>query len=1458
MRVVRRLTHVLILLLTLMVGATAAAIIVSQTAWFKDWLRGYIVREANNYLNGELQIERLGGNLFFGVEMENVAVSLDGEQVVSVQDLGLDYNVFEMISRGLSVDEIRLNRPVLYLRREGDTWSITRLVKKQEQEADREGPQYPIAIDGIGISDASIVVDDPVGTSGVDVPDRIDRLDARLAFKYEPVHYSIEITHVSFRGSEPAIGLNALSGGVAVRDDTLFVDELALRTEESSMLIDGAVQDYLATPRFNFSISSDKLSVPELARVVPALAGVRLQPAFELKVDGPMERMAIEANVRSTAGNALAKVVADVQAPGQAVRGTLSIRHLDLAPLLKDAKQRSDLTADASFDVRAGSFSDLESLQGTASIAAPRVVAAGYAAENVAANARFNGRRIEVDGRASAYGAAATTAGRVTLPGRSEPLSYDLKGRLAGMDLRRLPRSLNAPRATTDVSADYHVRGTEGASARTIDGDLRFLDSEVPGARIAAGSTAGFSVRGADIAYSADANVANVDLQRIGEAFDVPALADPRYRSDINGHVVASGRGTNPREMDVTASGTLSDTTVFGGRLPSLTFDAGLAADTARVTANGSFAGFDPAVLSGKPGAKGEVGGTLTVEATVAGVSSGVTLDSVEATAQATLEPSTIGGLHIESARLGGDYRQREGEIRQLEIVGRDLNVTATGRLALNDSGASNLTFHADSPSLQTIGQMFDTPVAGIAQIDGTITGNASELRASGTAIGSSLDYNGNGALSLSTKYDVRVPDLAFERAHVEADSQATFVSIAGQDVNELSAKTVYDDKRIDFELRARQPQRTLDGRGAVVLHPEHQEIHLQQLGLSTAGQQWQLRPGTEAAIQYGGNALTVDNLRLVSGDQEIAADGAFGRPQDALRVTMTNVDLAAVDALLLRPPQFSGRLDASADLTGTREAPQVKGEFAVSQGGFRQFKYDAFTGNAHYTARGITLDTRLQQNPTQWITAKGYLPVALFSRPSDDAPADAASAHDAPAAEDRVDLAIDSSAIDLGVVQGFTTALTDVRGTLEAHVRVRGSAADPRPEGTIAVQDGALTVAPTGVSYTNIAGRVDLQADRVHIDQITVLDNHQSALTVTGDLAVRERQVGNVELYVTADDFKVVDNDLGNVRLESRMQLNGTLSAPRLAGYLGMTTGEIDLDEIIALTGPSPYRTSPATLDAGASDGEAPAPSVFDALAVDVDVHVPNALVVQAQSLQTPGSPISLGALNVTLGGDLKATKKPGDQVRLVGDVHTVRGNYDFQGRRFEILRDGAVRFEGLDELDPTLDLRTRRLIRGVEARVNIRGTLKKPEVVLSSTPPLEQGDILALIVFNQPLNELGEGEQVSLVQRAQALATGAVAGQIAQSIGSALNLDTFEINLAPETGGGPELVIGQQVGQNLYVRVEQGVGERASTNLILEYEITNWLRLQSNVRQGVPVQQSLFERHQGSGVDLIFFFSY
>ena len=91
------------------------------------------------------------------------------------------------------------------------------------------------------------------------------------------------------------------------------------------------------------------------------------------------------------------------------------------------------------------------------------------------------------------------------------------------------------------------------------------------------------------------------------------------------------------------------------------------------------------------------------------------------------------------------------------------------------------------------------------------------------------------------------------------------------------------------------------------------------------------------------------------------------------------------------------------------------------------------------------------------------------------------------------------------------------------------------------------------------------------------------------------------------------------------------------------MTTGDVNLDRVDGPGGASPYPTEP----------------IKDQVAIDetadrrhqgrwarsrwtCSLTVPNDLVVKASSLQAPGAPIGLGALNVTLGGDIRAQKIP------------------------------------------------------------------------------------------------------------------------------------------------------------------------------------------------------------------------
>ena len=131
-----------------------------------------------------------------------------------------------------------------------------------------------------------------------------------------------------------------------------------------------------------------------------------------------------------------------------------------------------------------------------------------------------------------------------------------------------------------------------------------------------------------------------------------------------------------------------------------------------------------------------------------------------------------------------------------------------------------------------------------------------------------------------------------------------------------------------------------------------------------------------------------------------------------------------------------------------------MKGDFHVTKGGFRQFHYDSLNATVDYAGAGVTLDAKLQQNPTAWITAKGYVPTAAFALSAALRTVASRSGRRRPIASICTSTA---APIDLGVVQGFTTALTNVTGTVQAKIDVTGAADDPHPTGQITVQHAGV-----------------------------------------------------------------------------------------------------------------------------------------------------------------------------------------------------------------------------------------------------------------------------------------------------------------------------------------------------------------------------------------------------------------
>ena len=569
------------------------------------------------------------------------------------------------------------------------------------------------------------------------------------------------------------------------------------------------------------------------------------------------------------------RVVVDASGPEQSIDGELSVQHLDLAPITQNARDTSDINARATARLKTASLADLRSYIGKATLVATESRAMGYRLEAGQLDADISGRRASVRARASGYGTAISADGKISSAQADTRLEYDLQGNIEHVNLRRLPVTLPgvASSPPTEVNARYRATGSEplteaAASRRAVSLRVTFADSTVPGATIASGSEASVRLNGSRATYDANAELLAVNLQDLGQAFGIEALSNDRYQSAIDARVSVRGEGTSLDELGLTATGSLSEATLLGGRLTDMTFDGSVDRRSAVITASGSIADFDPSVLTERPNLHGRLAGRFNVHATVDDVTAASDPQNVDGSVQLTIDPSTVSGLSIDRGDIDADYRDNTADVRRVELTGPGMNISGSGTLALGDEGSSDFMFKGSALNLETLGQLAGVPVGGLAQVDLHVTGNRTALRSEGTVTGSGVKYGENGVLSMTSTIDATVPDLTLERATLRADTHATFVTIAGQDINEITGKTTYTDQQLEFEATAVQPERSASIAGALTLHPDHQEVHLTRLDLTTSGQTWRVPEGDTPTVNYAQDTIAVDQLRLASGQQ--------------------------------------------------------------------------------------------------------------------------------------------------------------------------------------------------------------------------------------------------------------------------------------------------------------------------------------------------------------------------------------------------------------------------------------------------------------------------------------------------------------------------------------------------------------------------------------------------------------
>ena len=806
----------------------------------------------------------------------------------------------------------------------------------------------------------------------------------------------------------------------------------------------------------------------------------------------------------------------------------------------------------------------------------------------------------------------------------------------------------------------------------------------------------------------------------------------------------------------------------------------------------------------------------------------GFGLSSMDAAAELTLQPSRLGPVSLARGRLIARLAGGRVHVSEATLLAPDTRLHIAGELgtALDHSGRVSYSLRLDrlAPWLALAGRQG----SGRLRLEGTVEGSLGNVRTRGKLRAEAVRL---AELSLAAA----TIDFAAERLGQSQPRASLSLGLsdvqAGLGLQTLSAELQLvpgpaeadrPGHQLHLDLTATQtPERRHRLRAQLLAQPERVTAQLQELSVALPLGTWQLaRP---ARVGYRAGGITLDRFVLAKSeqpDQQLILRGGLATTgvQD-LQLRLTNCSLDQFTDLLPQEPRLRGRLSAEVQIAGTAEAPSIAASAAVHEGQIAGQAYAGANATAHYQDRTARFQLAFHQDEQHTLHANGSLPVSLSWAGGFQT-----------AVLGGLDVAIRSDGLDLAVLNAFSAgAADDIAGTLQLDLHATGPADTPQLSGSFGLKDGRATVKALGLDVSPISLSASLSPGHIRISQLAAKAGDGS-LSGSGLITLTQYWPQTLDLSLTADDWPAVWTHQYRVAIDSQLKASGSLAAPHLGGQINVR--QATLRPELSFLSAQPLHHDETIIVRSSADAPALA-----------DEQISHPEHVEADGDTSPVKNLSLDVAldlgrdarlqhqnaNITLGGGLSVSKKRDEAPRLAGVIQLAHGWAGFQGRRF-LLNRGSLTFDRETQLNPRLDILAQYEHDDYVIDALVGGTAETPNLDLRSTPPLEQADILAVLLFGKPASALNKGEEIDLQQEAVALTSGYAAATLGQSVSDALGLDTLGIDLSDLDFSGGQVGFGRALTRKTRISAAQGIGGKQGQEVAIDYEMTPNLDLRTS----------------------------
>ncbi len=918
--------------------------------------------------------------------------------------------------------------------------------------------------------------------------------------------------------------------------------------------------------------------------------------------------------------------------------------------------------------------------------------------------------------------------------------------------------------------------------------------------------------------------------------FAVEKLLEPQEIAGVlDGTVEASGIGTEVKTIDSKADLTIRSLVVSHWQLGNVTVSGGmahqhgtLAGKLASAFGQATWQGtvdltserpkyqlnLDMAHLDIKktPAEMEPIATDLNLNAVVVG--QGITFPEIEAQADVSVRPSTIGQVALDRGKLAARLRKDHIDISEFTLLAKDTSATVRGTLGTTTATPGQLTYALTSGNVTPWLALVDQSGSGALRVNGTAAGTLQALTLHGELQTERLQLATTTVQDGNLTYQLENVGQAQPAGTIVANLQQIEAAVP---LKKVDAKITLPKSRQPGPLTAQVELTVQDAaarthrlHGTGVYQAPRLTARLTELAIATPEGSWTLVQPTQVVQEQ--NRVSIDRLLMANGTQQLQLSGQGGLSgvQD-LQLHVDRLPLASLLALQPDPPDVAGLLTIDARVQGSATTPRLTSTLDVAGLRIAGQKYAGLSATLGYDAQRATVNLTFNQDATHALTANGTLPLTL-------------SWADNVKTEVEGDLALQvrSTGLNLAFLNAFTDqAAKDVAGELGLDLTVAGPVDKPRPQGRFTLSDGQATLPALGVQVERVTVEGQVDPEAVRIAQLSARSG-KGRLTGSGTLALRDYLPQQMSLSLSAERWPAIHTRQYHVELDGDIEGRGPLSALQVTGKLRVPEAILrpDLDFLTA----QPVKRDPTIIVLAADRSTTTAASASSATpptAAQPQSHVADNLVLDMTIRLPRNTWIKHQEADIELAGAVEVTKRAGGKPTLVGIINVVRGWINLQGRRFT-LTQGSVTFTGGSEINPILDIIAQYKLPQYVVEAVVGGTVAKPALTLRSDPQLEQADILALLLFGKPVSQLGQGEKTNFQQQALQMTGGYVAAQIADSVSQALGLEDLGLDMRQVDLTGGRVGFGRYIGPNTYISASQDISGKTGHQVTVDYYLS------------------------------------